>query len=53
LPHHDFLELLLADEAHRRDRQATARRARKAHLNPDMTLDAFDENTPAVFHRQL
>ena len=34
LPHHDFLELLLADEVHRRDRQATQRRARNAHLDP-------------------
>ncbi|MGW3473669.1 IS21-like element helper ATPase IstB [Saccharopolyspora spinosa] len=53
LPHHDFLELLLADEVNRRDRQAIAQRARKAHLDPEMILEAWDENTPAVFDREL
>ena len=34
LPHHDFLELLLADEVTRRDRESAARRAKAAHLDP-------------------
>lgn len=32
LPHHDFLELLFADEVTRRDRESAARRAKAAHL---------------------
>lgn len=52
-PHHDFLEMLLADEVTRRDRQATTQRARKAHLDPTMHLDAWDEDTPVTFDRQL
>jgi hypothetical protein len=40
LPHHDFLELLLADEVTRRDREATVRRAKVAHLDPAMQLPA-------------
>jgi len=32
LPHHDFLELLFADEVSRRDRESAARRAKAAHL---------------------
>lgn len=53
MPHHDFLEMLLADEVTRRDQQATAQRAHKAHLDPTMHLDAWDENTPVTFDRQL
>ena len=34
LPHHDFLEMLLADEVTRRDRESAARRAKAAHLDP-------------------
>lgn len=53
LPHHDFLELLLADEVTRRDRQAAVQRAKKAHLDPAMLLEAWDESTPVTFDRQL
>jgi hypothetical protein len=38
LPHHDFLEMLLADEVARRDRESAMRRARTAHLDPEMQL---------------
>jgi hypothetical protein len=38
LPHHDFLEMLLTDEVARRDRQSAARRAKAAHLDPQMQL---------------
>ena len=37
LPHHDFLEMLFADG---RDRQSAQRRARAAHLDPQMQLQA-------------
>lgn len=53
LPHHDFLEMLLADEVARRDRQATQLRAKTAQLDPAMHLDAWDESTKVSFDRQL
>lgn len=53
LPHHDFLELLLADEVTRRDRQAALVRAKRAHLDPSMQLEAWDESTPVTLDRAL
>jgi DNA replication protein DnaC len=53
LPHHDFLEMLFADEVTRRDRQATQLRARAAHLDPTMHLEAWDNTTPVSFDRTL
>jgi DNA replication protein DnaC len=53
LPHHDFLELLLADEVARRDREATQRRARTARLDPQMQLQAWDDSTDVAYDRQL
>jgi DNA replication protein DnaC len=53
LPHHDFLEMLFADEVARRDREATVRRARVAHLDPQMILEAWDDTTGVAFDRQL
>jgi DNA replication protein DnaC len=53
LPHHDFLEMLLADEVTRRDRQSTMRRAQIAHLDPQMQLDTWDEDSPVTLDRQL
>ena len=53
MPHQDFLELILADEISRRERLAVERRARVAHLDPTMVLEAWDESTPVRFDRQL
>lgn len=53
LPHHDFLEMLLADEVTRRDRQSALVRAKIAHLEPGMHLDAWDESTKVTYDRQL
>jgi DNA replication protein DnaC len=53
LPHHDFLEMLLADEVTRRDRQSALVRAKTAHLEPGMHLDAWDESTKVTYDRQL
>jgi hypothetical protein len=53
LPHHDFLEMLLADEVTRRDRQSTLLRAKTAHLERGMHLDAWDESTRVTYDRQL
>ena len=51
LPHHDFLELLLADEIARRDRQAATLRARAAGLDPSMHLDAWDDTAAVSYDR--
>jgi DNA replication protein DnaC len=53
LPHHDFLEMLLADEVTRRDRQSALVRAKTAHLEPGMHLDAWDESTKVTYDRAL
>jgi hypothetical protein len=53
LPHHDFLEMLLADEVTRRDRQSAARRAKAAHLDPQMQLQASDDSAAVNFDHQL
>jgi DNA replication protein DnaC len=53
LPHHDFLEMLLADEVTRRDRQSAARRAKAAHLDPQMQLHAWDDTAAVTYDRQL
>ncbi|MCA1835184.1 MAG: ATP-binding protein [Actinobacteria bacterium] len=53
LPHHDFLEMLFADEVTRRDRQATLLRARAAHLDPSMHLQAWDHTTQVSFDQTL
>lgn len=53
LPHHDFLEMLLTDEITRRDRQSALLRAKTAHLDPGMHLDAWDTSTKVAYDRQL
>ena len=53
LAHHDFLEMLLADEVGRRDRQATTLRAARAGLDPTMVLEAWDDTSPVAYDRQL
>src|SRR3984893_14267518 len=53
LPHHDFLEMLLADEVTRRDRQSAARRAKAAHLDPQMQLQAWDDTATVTYDQQL
>jgi DNA replication protein DnaC len=53
LAHHDFLEMLLADEVTRRDRQAATLRAQKAGLDPAMVLEAWDDTTTVAFDRAL
>ncbi len=53
LPHHDFLQMLFADEVTRRDRESAQRRAKAAHLDPQMQLQAWDESTAVTFDREL
>jgi DNA replication protein DnaC len=49
MPHQDFLLLALSDEASRRDGQAAALRAQRAHLQPDCQLERWDETAKVEF----
>lgn len=53
LSHAAFLELVLADEATRRDMTSAARRARTAGLDPGMRLDTWDEQAAVRYDRAL
>jgi len=53
LPHHEFLEMLLADEVTRRDRNAIDQRAREANLDPVMVLEAWDSSSTVAFDLAL
>ena len=53
LSHAAFLELVLADEATRRDTSSAARRARDAGLDPAMRLEAWDETAAVRYDRTL
>ena len=50
--HAEFLELLLADEATRRDASSATLRARTAGLDPTMTIDRWDTTTNVAFDHQ-
>ncbi|MET8876014.1 hypothetical protein [Nocardia sp. NPDC004604] len=43
LPHHDFFEMLFAAEVARRDRRSEQRRAKAAHPDPQIQLQAWDD----------
>lgn len=53
MPHQDFLLLVLADEASRRDSQSAVVRAQRAHLDPTMQLEAWDDTAKVKFDRAL
>jgi DNA replication protein DnaC len=53
MPHHDFLELVLADEIARRDRKSAVMRAKKASLDPTMVLESWDDSANVTFDRDL
>ncbi len=53
LSHLEFFELVLADEAARRDRTSAERRARAAHLDPGMVLEAWDPDAAVTFDHDL
>jgi DNA replication protein DnaC len=53
LSHAAFLELVLADEATRRDTQSAQLRARKAGLNPGMRLETWDATAAVRYDHQL
>jgi len=53
LTHAGFLELVLADEATRRDTTSAARRARTAGLDPGMRLDTWDDSAAIRYDHTL
>jgi DNA replication protein DnaC len=53
LGHAEFLELVLSDEVARRDRTSAALRARAAHLDPKMTLEAWDPSAQVTYDRSV
>lgn len=53
LSHAAFLELVLADEATRRDTQSAQLRARKAGLDPGMRIETWDETAAVRYDRTL
>jgi DNA replication protein DnaC len=53
LPHLDFLSLVLADEAERRDRSSAELRARAAKLDPAMRLDTFSGDAAVRYDHEL
>ncbi|MGH3847030.1 MAG: ATP-binding protein [Pseudonocardiaceae bacterium] len=53
LSHAAFLELVLADEATRRDTTSASRRAHAAGLDPGMRLDTWDESAAVRYDRTL
>ncbi|ART74550.1 ATP-binding protein [Mycolicibacterium sp. jd] len=53
LSHAAFLELVLADEATRRDASSAARRARAAGLDPAMRIDTWDDHAKVRYDRTV
>lgn len=52
LSHAEFLELVLSDEVTRRETTSAALRARAAGLDPDMSLDHWDDTTNVTYDHQ-
>jgi len=53
LGHAEFLELVFADEVDRRDRTSAGLRARAAHLDATMVLDAWDDTAAVTYDKAL
>jgi DNA replication protein DnaC len=53
LSHLEFLEQLLCDEAQRRDTTSAGLRARAAHLDPAMVLEAWDGTAEVTYDRAV
>jgi DNA replication protein DnaC len=51
--HAEFLELVLADEVSRRETSSAALRARTAGLDPQMTLDRWDDTADITYDRNI
>jgi DNA replication protein DnaC len=53
LGHAEFLELVLADEVTRRETTSADRRARTAGLDPNMTLDRWDDTAKITYDHAI
>lgn len=53
MPHQDFLTTLLSDEVSRRDANSAIVRAQRAHLDPDMQLERWDETANVTYESAL
>ncbi len=53
LTHAEFLEQLFSDEVTRRDLAGASIRARAAHLDPAMVLEAWDETAAVTYDRAI
>ena len=53
LTHIDFLEQLFSDEVQRRESDSAGLRARTARLDPDMTIEAWDETAGITYDRAI
>ena len=53
MPHHDFLELVLSDELARRERTSAGVRAKAAHLDPTMVLEAWDDTAEVTYDKAI
>src|ERR1039457_6397373 len=53
LSHIEFLEQLFSDEVQRRDADSAGLRARVAHLDPHMYLEAWDETAAVSYDRSV
>jgi DNA replication protein DnaC len=53
MPHQDFLLLVLQDEASRRESLASTVRSQRAHLDPEMQLERWDDTSRVTFDKQL
>ncbi len=53
LSHVEFLEQLFSDEVQRRDADSAGLRARAAHLDPHMYLEAWDETAAVSYDRAV
>jgi len=53
LPHADFLEMVFTDEITRRDRKSASVRARAAHLDPNMVVEAWDDTAKVSFDKAM
>ncbi|HEY5658561.1 MAG TPA: IS21-like element helper ATPase IstB [Myxococcota bacterium] len=53
MPHQDFLVTVLGDEVSRRDSNAVTIRTQRAHLDPTMHLEAWDETAGVTYDQAL
>jgi DNA replication protein DnaC len=53
MPHVDFLELVLTDELSRRERTSAGVRAKAAHLDPTMVLEAWDDTAEVTYDKAI